>query len=172
VIGISNFLKYKEKSETTIFQFVLPHLHRADIVHCYQPHVRANWIAAKASRALRQRIFVSGWRIGCLGPRLDGTIVLVVVRLSADTVATISVTSAKASRVILGYRHRKVSPRRDAIVYARRILPHKGNDLIVAITPMTGLEYYRTGCRFFLICIDSDRQARDSLPRCDDSRIA
>jgi len=117
----------------------------ADVVHCYQQHVLATSIAAIVRRALGQRVFVTdlgggAWDISAYistDKWFDGHL-----HLSEYSRRTFGHEGNVSAHVIFGgVDGRKftptVAPVLDrAVVYAGRILPHKGiNDLITAMAP-------------------------------------
>jgi alpha-maltose-1-phosphate synthase len=129
---------------------MLPHLRGVDVVHCYQLHVLATSIAAIASRALRRRVFVTdlgggGWDLSAYVSTdnwFDGHL-----HISEYSRKCFGHEGKSFAHVILGgIDTEKFSPgasdaRRDAVVYAGRILPHKGiNDLVAAMMPETELK--------------------------------
>jgi glycosyltransferase involved in cell wall biosynthesis len=129
---------------------MLSHLRGVDVVHCYQLHVLATSIAAIASRALRRRVFVTdlgggGWDLSAYVSTdnwFDGHL-----HISEYSRKCFGHEGKSFAHVILGgIDTEKFSPgasdaRRDAVVYAGRILPHKGiNDLVAAMKPETELK--------------------------------
>jgi glycosyltransferase involved in cell wall biosynthesis len=129
---------------------MLSHLRGVDVVHCYQLHVLATSIAAIASRALRRRVFVTdlgggGWDLSAYVSTdnwFDGHL-----HISEYSRKCFGHEGESFAHVILGgIDTEKFSPgasdaRRDAVVYAGRILPHKGiNDLVAAMKPETELK--------------------------------
>ena len=124
---------------------MLPQLRSADVVHCYQLHTLATSVAALACRALRRRVFVTdlgggGWDISAF--------------LSTDNWFDGHLHLSHYSRKCFGHEGKafahvifggvdtdKFSPGETGtgngpVVYAGRILPHKGIDnLVVAMPP-------------------------------------
>ncbi len=124
---------------------MLSHLPGADVVHCYQQHVLTTSAAALACRALRRRVFVTdlgggGWDVSAYLSTdnwFDGHL-----HLSEYSRRAFGHEGKPFAHVILGgVDSQKFSPAAalvpgGAVVYAGRILPHKGvNDLITAMTP-------------------------------------
>ena len=120
-------------------------LRGADIVHCHQQHVVASSVAAIASRLTRRRVFVTdlgggGWDVSAYISTdrwYDGHL-----HLSEYSRRLSGHEGMRNAHVILGgVDCEKFSPgdggaRRAAVLYAGRILPHKGiNDLVDAIAP-------------------------------------
>lgn len=123
---------------------MLTHLRDADVVHCHQQHLLAASLAALAARAMGRRVFVTdlgggGWDISAY--------------VSTDRWFTGHLHLSEYSREFYGHSGRpfahvimggvdteKFSPaaiaRSGAVLYAGRMLPHKGIDvLIAAATP-------------------------------------
>jgi glycosyltransferase involved in cell wall biosynthesis len=124
---------------------MLTHLRGADVVHCHQQHLLATSLAALACRATRRPVFVTdlgggGWDLSAYVSTdrwFDGHLHL------SEYSRTYFGHGGKAfAHVILGgVDTEKFSPgaartHDGAVVYAGRLLPHKGvNDLIAAMTP-------------------------------------
>jgi glycosyltransferase involved in cell wall biosynthesis len=121
------------------------HLRGADVVHCYQQHVLATSMAALACRALRRRVFVTdlgggGWDVSAYVSTdnwFDGHL-----HLSEYSRRYFGHEGKAFAHVILGgVDIEKFSPDAErvsgaAVIYAGRLLPHKGiNDLVVAMAP-------------------------------------
>jgi glycosyltransferase involved in cell wall biosynthesis len=120
---------------------MLPHLRGAEVVHCYQLHALATSVASLACRALRRRVFVTdlgggGWDISAFLATdnwFDGHL-----HLSQYSRKCFGHEEKAFAHVILGgVDSEKFSPGEtgagDAtVVYAGRILPHKGIDNLVA----------------------------------------
>jgi len=134
---------------------MLPHLRGADVVHCYQQHVLATSIAALACRVVHRPVFVTdlgggGWDLSAYVSTdkwFDGHL-----HISEYSRRYFGHEGRAFAHVILGgVDSEKFSPAtpRDRsagrpadsqadrpVVYAGRILPHKGvNDLVTAIAP-------------------------------------
>jgi len=124
---------------------MLPHLRGADVVHCYQLHTLATSIAALACRVLRRRVFVTdlgggGWDISAFLSTdnwFDGHL-----HLSRYSRKCFGHDGKAFAHVILGgVDTEKFSPgeaggANGPVVYAGRILPHKGIDNLVAAMPL------------------------------------
>ncbi len=140
---------------------MITHLRGADVVHCYQQHVLATSMAAIVCRALRRRVFVTdlgggAWDISgyvSTDNWFDGHL-----HLSEYSRKAFGHELNGLAHVILGgvdsqKFHPAAAPVRDgAVMYAGRILPHKGvNDLITAMPPDMELKIIgRVGdARFF-----------------------
>jgi glycosyltransferase involved in cell wall biosynthesis len=140
---------------------MITHLRGADVVHCYQQHVLATSIAAIVCRALRRRVFVTdlgggAWDISgyvSTDNWFDGHL-----HLSEYSRRAFGHERNGLAHVILGgvdsqKFHPAAAPVPDgAVMYAGRILPHKGvNDLITAMPPDMELKIIgRVGdARFF-----------------------
>jgi glycosyltransferase involved in cell wall biosynthesis len=126
------------------------HLRGADVVHCHQQHLLTSSLAALACRALRKRVFVTdlgggGWDISAYVSTdrwFDGHL-----HLSEYSRKFFGHEGKSFARVILGgVDTEKFSPgasivRDGSVVYAGRILPHKGiNDLVAAMPLETELK--------------------------------
>ncbi len=124
---------------------MLTHLRGFDIVHCHQQHLMATSIAALACRATRRRVFVTdlgggGWDISTYISTdrwFDGHL-----HLSEYSRTHFGHAGKPFAHVILGgVDTEKFSPGvtnvgDGAVVYAGRLLPHKGiDDLITAMPP-------------------------------------
>lgn len=129
---------------------MLPHLRGADVVHCYQQHVLATSMAAIACRALRRRVFVTdlgggGWDVSAYLSTdnwFDGHL-----HLSEYSRRYFGHEGKAFAHVILGgVDTEKFSPGAagvcdGSVVYAGRVLPHKGiNDLVAAMAPAMELK--------------------------------
>ena len=123
---------------------MLPHLCGADVVHCYQLHALATSVAALACRVLRRRVFVTdlgggGWDISAYLSTdhwFHGHL-----HLSEYSRKCFGHEGKAFAHVILGgVDTEKFSPG-DAgagdrpVVYAGRILPHKGLDNLIEAMP-------------------------------------
>jgi glycosyltransferase involved in cell wall biosynthesis len=129
---------------------MLTHLRGADVVHCHQQHLLATSLAALACRATHRRVFVTdlgggGWDVSAYLSTdrwFDGHLHL------SEYSRTYFGHGGKAfAHVILGgVDTDKFSPGAPsapigAVVYAGRLLPHKGiDDLIVAMAPRMELK--------------------------------
>jgi glycosyltransferase involved in cell wall biosynthesis len=129
---------------------MLTHLRGVDVVHCHQQHLLATSVAAFASRAMRRRVFVTD--LG--GGGLD-----VSAYISTDRWFDGHLHLSEYSRMFFGHAGKpfahvilggvdteKFSPGEasaldGAVVYAGRLLPHKGiDDLIAAMAPAAELK--------------------------------
>jgi glycosyltransferase involved in cell wall biosynthesis len=120
---------------------LIPHLRGADVVHCYQLHALATSVASLACGALRRRVFVTdlgggGWDISAYLSTdnwFDGHL-----HLSQYSRKCFGHEGKVFAHVILGgVDTEKFSPGDTGagdgpVVYAGRILPHKGIDNLVA----------------------------------------
>jgi glycosyltransferase involved in cell wall biosynthesis len=124
---------------------LIAHLRRADVVHCYQQHVLATSMAAIVCRALRRRVFVTdlgggAWDVSAYVSTdnwFDGHL-----HLSEYSRKVFDHEGKAFAHVILGgvdcekFSPRTVAESKGAVVYAGRVLPHKGiNDLVTAMAP-------------------------------------
>lgn len=123
---------------------MLAHLRGADVVHCYQLHAVATSVAAFACRALRRRVFVTdlgggGWDISAYFSTdnwFDGHL-----HLSEYSRQCFGHEGKAFAHVIFGgvdtekFSPGEASARDGPVVYAGRILPHKGIDNLVAAMP-------------------------------------
>ncbi len=124
---------------------MLSHLRGADVVHCHQQHLLAMSLTALACRVTRRRVFVTdlgggGWDVSAYISTdrwFDGHL-----HLSEYSRAHFGHANEPFAHVILGgVDTEKFSPgaanvEHGAVVYAGRLLPHKGvNDLIAAMMP-------------------------------------
>ncbi len=129
---------------------LLPEIRNADVVHCHQQHVVASSLAALICRLTRRRVFVTdlgggGWDISA--------------RIETDRWYDGHLHISEYSRMIGGHDRNpsaqviyggvdtaKFAPdqsvtRDGTVVFAGRILPHKGvNDLVNAMPPGLELE--------------------------------
>jgi len=124
---------------------MLAHLRGADVVHCHQRHLLATSLSALACRVTGRPVFVTdlgggGWDVSAFVSTdrwFDGHL-----HLSEYSRTYSGHGSIAFAHVILGgVDTQKFSPgdaitHRGAVVYAGRILPHKGiNDLVAAMPP-------------------------------------
>ncbi|MGH7269081.1 MAG: glycosyltransferase, partial [Polyangiaceae bacterium] len=131
---------------------LVPHVLRADVVHCHQTHVLASSVAALVARASRKRVVTTdlgggGWDLSSY--------------VSTDSLYHAHLHLSEYSRRIFGHaskpwahviyggvdtdKFHPESPRtsqgRRSALYVGRLLPHKGvNDLIEAGTPELPVE--------------------------------
>jgi glycosyltransferase involved in cell wall biosynthesis len=129
---------------------VLPELRKADVVHCHQQHIMMSSVSALACRAMGRRVFVSdlgggGWDVSAY--------------FSTDRWYHGHLHISQYSRKVFGHHAKtwahvifggvdteKFSPDSSVpttgtVVFAGRLLPHKGvDDLIKAVPPDMPLE--------------------------------
>ena len=124
---------------------MLAELRGADVVHCHQRHLLAANVAALAARVAGRRVFVTdlgggGWDLSAWLPTdrwFHGHL-----HLSEYSRVLSGHANDRSAHVILGgVDSEKFSPddsvpRGGAVMYAGRLLPHKGvDDLIAALAP-------------------------------------
>jgi glycosyltransferase involved in cell wall biosynthesis len=124
---------------------MLTHLREADVVHCHQQHLLATSLAALACRMTRRRVFVTdlgggGWDVSAYVSTdrwFDGHL-----HLSEYSRKHFGHGGKAFAHVILGgvdtekFSPGAASAHDGAVVYAGRLLPHKGiDDLVTAMTP-------------------------------------
>lgn len=143
VIGNPWYVRGQRANPLALSMFA--HLRGADVVHCHQQHLLAASLAALACRALRRPVYVTdlgggGWDISAYVSTdrwFDGHL-----HLSEYSRKLFGHEGQPFAHVILGgVDTEKFSPggstvHDGSVVYAGRILPHKGiNDLIAAMPP-------------------------------------
>jgi glycosyltransferase involved in cell wall biosynthesis len=163
---------------------MLAHLRGFDVVHCHQQHVLATSLTALACHVPRRRVFVTdlgggGWDVSAYLSTdrwFDGHL-----HLSEYSRECFGHGGKAFAHVILGgVDPLKFSPgcprvSRGAVLYAGRLLPHKGiNDLIAAMPPELELEIIgRVADERFLA--DLHRMAAGKRVRfrhdCDDAEL-
>ena len=143
VIGKPWYVRGQRANPIALSMFA--HLRGADVVHCHQRHLLATSLGALTCRAARRPVFVTdlgggGWDLSAFVSTdrwFNGHL-----HLSEYSRTHSGHAAAPFAHVILGgVDTQKFSPaetagRERAVVYAGRILPHKGiNDLVAAMPP-------------------------------------
>lgn len=130
---------------------VLRHIAWANIVHCHQRFLLGSTLAAAACRLSGRRVFVSdlgggGWDLSAYIPSLQHMYHgFLHISEYSRTISTQS-TEPRASVIYGGVDTEKFSPdpsvlREPLVVYAGRLLPHKGvDDLVTALPEGLALE--------------------------------
>lgn len=126
---------------------VVREIRDADVIHCYQQHIAVSSLVALVSRLSGRKVFVSdlgggGWDISSYISTdrwYHGHL-----HISEYSRKVFRQQAKRWSHVILGgvdtdkFSPPTCRPRRDHVVFAGRLLPHKGiDDLIRAIRPST-----------------------------------